>query len=238
MLNDPQQSAAAIEILRETQAIPWVEGTLGLGFLFWIACYVLIIRRGFKDQTCGMPLAALAVNFAWEVMWGFVIPDQPPMGAINKAWAIVDLLIVWQFFKFMPRRMPSIIPKPAFYPLTIIAFAIGLGVVVLGSYEFKDWEVGGAYIAYLDNLMMSALFLSWALYREDIEGQSLWIGVTKGFGTLAVSFAQHELNVQVLGGSPFLTFLFVACAILDFLYVWLLYRRMKALGIANPWRRF
>jgi hypothetical protein len=238
MFNDPAQSAEAIEILRQTQAIPWIEATLGVGFLAWIACYALIIRRGFVDKTCGMPLFALAVNFAWEVMWGFVIPDQPPMGAVNKAWAIVDLVIVAQFFAYMPRRMPSILPRPSFYPLSLLVFGFGLGVVILGSYEFKDWELGGGYIAYLDNFMMSMLFVGWALHRTDVDGQSLWIGVTKLLGTVAVSVAQFELNDAILGGSPFLNLLFVACAVADVVYIWLLWRRMKGLGIEQPWRRF
>lgn len=237
MLNRYEDSAEALAVLEQIQASPGVEALLGVGFLLWVAAYVVIIARGFKDHSCGMPLAALAVNLAWEVMWGFVIPDKPPMGTINKVWAVVDLVIVMQFLAYGRARAPASLPKGSFYPLTAVAFGLGLGVVVLGSFEFRDWELGGAYIAYLDNLMMSALFVGWALYREDVDGQSMWIAITKGLGTVVISIATYLIAEAVHGGSPFLTFLYVACGVLDALYCWLLWRRMKAAGIANPLRR-
>ena len=237
MLRRPEDSAEALARLEEVQALADVQAWIGIGALLWITAYVLIIVRGFKDKSCGMPLAALAVNFAWEVMWGFILPDKPPMDTVNRIWALVDVLIVVQFLAYGRSRLPSGLPPAAFFPLTFTAFALAFGVVVLGSYEFADWVVGGAYIAYLDNVMMSALFVGWALYREDVDGQSMWIAITKGLGTATISVAQHRINEEVLGGSPFLTWLFVVCAVLDAIYVWLLWRRMKALGIANPLRR-
>ncbi len=41
---------------------------LGSG-LFWTVTYLLIIRRGFRDQTYGMPLVALCANLAWEFIF-------------------------------------------------------------------------------------------------------------------------------------------------------------------------
>lgn len=237
MLNRVEDSAAALAKLEVIQAAPELQIWLGLGFVLWVAAYVVILIRGFRDKACGMPLAALAVNFAWEVMWGFILPDKPPMGMINKIWAIVDVLIVLQFLVYAPRRMPDILPKGLFHPLTAMVFALAFGVVVYGSYEFRDWELGGAYMAYLDNLMMSALFVGWALYREDVEGQSMWVAICKLLGTATISVAQYEINEVVHGGSPFLLWLFFACGILDALYCWLLWRRMTRLGIANPLRR-
>jgi len=237
MLHRIEESTEALARLAAVQSDPSLELWLGVGFICWVAAYVVILIRGFRDKACGMPLAALAVNFAWEVMWGFVLPDKPPMGMINKIWAVVDVLIIVQFLAYARPRAPKGLPKGSFYPLTLLVFAIGFGVVVLGSYEFRDWEIGGAYIAYLDNLMMSALFVGWALHREDVDGQSMWVAITKGVGTAAISVAQYDINEAVIGGSPFLTFSFVACGVLDGLYVWLLWRRMKGLGIAHPLRR-
>jgi len=35
-----------------------------IGGLFWSVTYILIIRRGFKDKTFGMPMAALCANIS------------------------------------------------------------------------------------------------------------------------------------------------------------------------------
>ena len=221
------------EVLQE----PLVSGLVGIGGLLWMAAYVIIIYRGFKDRSCGMPLIALAVNFSWEVMWGFIIPDKPPMDTINKVWALIDVLIVVQYLMYGRRTWPRSLPSFTFAPSVILVFVLGFGFVYLGSYEFADWEIGGGYVAYLDNLMMSALFVHWAVSRKDVDGQSMWVAVAKAVGTGAISLGQFRVDEFVLGGSPFLTFLFAACFVLDLIYIVLLYRRMRELGIASPFRR-
>ena len=50
-----------------------------VGGLFWSATYILIIRRGFKYKTFGMPMAALCANISWEAIFAFVTPH----GALN-----------------------------------------------------------------------------------------------------------------------------------------------------------
>ena len=233
----PEHSAEQLATLAQIHQDPFVSTMIGFAGVFWIAAYVLIVARGFKDRACGMPLLALAVNFSWEVMWGFILPDKPPMDTVNKVWAGVDVLIVMQYLAWGRRDFPAYMPRSWFHPTVLFTVLSGFLFVYLGTYEFKDWEVGGAYVAYLDNLMMSALFLHWAATRDHVLGQSMWVAVTKGLGTVAASFAQHEINEGVLGGSPFLLYLFVVCGVLDLAYGVLLYRRMKALGIASPFRR-
>lgn len=230
----PESSVEELALLAEIQQDPFVSAMLGIGGLLWITAYLIIIYRGFKDRSCGMPLIALAVNFSWEVMWGFIFPDKPPMDTINKIWAFIDILIVAQYLAYGRRTFPESLPRWSFVPFAFGVLALGFGFVFLGTYEFADWRLGGAYVAYLDNLMMSALFLHWAVSREDVLGQSIWVGITKGLGTLAISAGQYEMNAFVIGGSPFLTFLFGACLVLDVLYVVLLYRRMRGLGIRRP----
>ncbi len=184
-----------------------------------------------------MPLAALAVNMSWEVMWGFVFPDKPPMDTVNQVWALIDVVIVGQYLVWGRRDAPAWLPAQLFVPSVLLSLALGFGVVYQGTLLFRDWEVGGGYVAFLDNVMMSGLFLHWALTRDHIRGQSLWVAITKGLGTVAASLAQLRINEEVLGGSWFMVVLFVACAVLDLAYVLALARRMRALGIARPLRR-
>ena len=35
----------------------------------WSIVYIELIRNGFKDKTYAMPLFALGLNFAWEVIY-------------------------------------------------------------------------------------------------------------------------------------------------------------------------
>ncbi|MHC5853839.1 transmembrane-type terpene cyclase [Nostoc sp.] len=49
------------------QAVKFMGTYLMLGSgAFWILTYILLIQRGFKDQTYGMALVALCANLSWE----------------------------------------------------------------------------------------------------------------------------------------------------------------------------
>lgn len=37
----------------------------------WTLVYIDSIRKGFKDKTYAIPLYALGLNFAWEVIYTF-----------------------------------------------------------------------------------------------------------------------------------------------------------------------
>ncbi|MCO4772053.1 MAG: hypothetical protein KDA24_18620 [Deltaproteobacteria bacterium] len=233
----PEVSVERLALLAEVQAEPMVGALLAAGGAMWIAVYLIVIARGFKDEACGMPLVALAVNFSWELMWGVVIPDKPPMDTINQVWAGIDLIIVLQYLRWGRRDFPAHAPRSWFVPMVLGTFAAAMAFIYFGTYEFRDWEVGGAYIAYLDNVMMSALFLHWAMTRDHVLGQSMWVAVLKGVGTATLSVAGLRINEAVLGGSPFLSTMFVLCGVLDAAYIVLLYRRMRLLGITHPFRR-
>jgi len=233
----PEASGEQLLLLAEVHGEPLVEVLIGVGGLLWIATYLLIVRRGFIDHACGMPLPALAVNFAWELMWGVVLPDKPPMDTVNQVWAAVDLVIVAQYLRWGRADWPRFAPASWFVPSVVFTFGAACALVYFASYEWKDWEVGGAYVAWLDNIMMSALFLHWAMTRDHVRGQSLWIGLTKGLGTLLLAYPQIRIDDVVVGGSPFLISMMVVCGVLDLAYLVLLHRRMRALGIERPWRR-
>ncbi len=46
---------------------------LGSG-IFWTITYILIIQRGLRDHTYGMPLVALCANISWEFIFSFILP--------------------------------------------------------------------------------------------------------------------------------------------------------------------
>lgn len=39
------------------------------GALFWSIAYIDAIRIGLRDRTYGVPILALALNFAWETIY-------------------------------------------------------------------------------------------------------------------------------------------------------------------------
>ena len=74
---------------------------------------------------------------------------------------------------------------------------------------------------------MSALFIMMLYRRRGLRGQSLFIALCKGGGTLLASVA-FWLYVPLSQHSVLLPFLYVAIAIYDLLYIGLVYQHGRA----------
>jgi hypothetical protein len=224
----------------------------GLSGVFWMATYVLIIRRGHLDKACGMPMYALALNIAWEFIYGFVTPSIAPQVYINMLWFGFDLVILWQCLKY--RRVDyADVPSNAFYPFAALVFAVAFLVVLAiqldGTLsEFINLRgspngMGTCYSAFGMNLVMSVLFIETAIRRKSVKGQSFWIAVCKLLGTLFADlgyvvtpypnpnhpamFSTKELLWPVL---------FASILAFDAIYVAIVWRQCRKEGI-SPLRR-
>lgn len=201
---------------------------LGSGLL-WTLAYILILRRGWKDKTYGMPLAALAANLGWEFIFSFVLPHKPPQLQVNIVWFCFDLGILWQTCRFgkWEQRHPWV--RRNFFAILAASLLCGFLAVYTTTLEFSDRD--GMYAAFGQNLMMSILFVAMLLSRDDPRGQSMWIALAKMTGTVLPSILFH----LKYPGSPLLDFLYVATFLADLLYCTLLYSKLRASG--NPWKR-
>ena len=199
--------------------------------IFWSLTYLLIIKRGFADRACGMPMAALCLNISWEFIFSFVYPHQGLQRYIDMIWFGLDLVIVYQYLRFGQRGNLSIWRKKLFYPIFIAILATSFGIILFTTTEFNNMQ--GDYTAFGQNLLMSILFIFMLLDQEGTDGQSIYIALFKMLGTLSASM------IVFLGmpTSGLMVFYCIAILIFDLLYTVLLYWKSRTLGI-NPWRRF
>ncbi len=81
-----------------------------LSGISWSIVYIELIRKGFKDKVCGMPLFALGLNIAWELIYSI---DTGLSGHFNVqeianiSWFILDAVILFIYFKFEKKYFPS-----------------------------------------------------------------------------------------------------------------------------------
>lgn len=68
----------------------------------WTVVYVEAIRVGLRDRTYAMPVAALALNFAWETTYAArdISVGVSAQGVVNVVWAVADLAIVYTYLRF------------------------------------------------------------------------------------------------------------------------------------------
>lgn len=79
------------------------------------------------------------------------------------------------------------------------------------------------YAAFIQNLMMSVLFIDMLVKRKATEGQSMVIAVAKWIGTLAPTILFYLMYHDV-----FILYLGASCAVFDVIYIVLLYNAIKA----------
>jgi len=196
----------------------------------WSIVYIDLINRGFKDRTYGMPLFALAFNFAWEFMYGFLINFGFTLQkVVNIIWCLLDVVIIYTYFKYGRKDFPKD-KERLFLPWSLLAFVIGFLVIYVAQVEFPDFW-GARYTAFAQNLMMSVLFISMLARRNNVDGQSMYIAIFKWLGTLAPTilfFAQTGSKLILVFG--------IGCFLYDVIYIGLLYQKFVELKL-NPFTR-
>ncbi len=192
----------------------------------WTIVYIEGVRLGFKHRTYAIPFFALALNLAWELihsLFGFR-EGFGLQATINAVWFILDLGILYTYFRFGRKYFSSSVPNSLFIGWSVLVIGSAFAVEYAFTRELGIFK-GGAYAAFVQNLVMSVLFINMLVSRRSREGQSLVLAMSKWIGTLAptihfgvigdLGFAQGSFLILVVGG---------LCSVFDLIYIWLLIR--------------
>jgi hypothetical protein len=205
----------------------------------WTIVYIDGIRIGFRDKSYAIPFYALALNFAWELLYtyfGFRTNGVTVQNVFNAVWFCFDVGILYTYFKFGRKYFPwgsSNNPgkesgvKPPHSKWAFVAWSI-LGIITAFAVQYafrREFGVSkaAAYSAFPQNLVMSILFIGMLAQRGSREGQSVTIAVNKWLGTLAPTILYGAIGE---GGFPRGSFLIltvgILCSVFDVIYIWLL----------------
>jgi hypothetical protein len=195
----------------------------------WTVVYVVAIRIGFQQRTYAIPAAALALNIAWESIYairGLGTGDLSVQTFVNVVWGFADLVIVYTFLRYGRRELPSFVSRPMFVTWAVLIFAAAYVIQWLFIVEF-GWGEASKYSAFLQNLLMSGLFIAMFVARQGPRGQSIVIAVAKWIGTLAPT-----ILFGALAGSAFILGLGLLCGVFDLAYIGLLLWARYGLALA------
>ena len=192
----------------------------------WTVVYVEGIRVGFRDRSYAIPFYALALNIAWELLhtvFGFQA-GVSVQTIINAVWFAFDVGILYTYFKYGRKYFPRNLSARAFTGWSVLGLLTALCVEYAFIREFGV-AVGAGYSAFLQNLLMSVLFIDMFVRRGSSEGQSLYIAVSKWMGTLAPTIL---FGIVGDGGFPKGSFLILVlgifCSVFDLIYVWMIFK--------------
>jgi hypothetical protein len=197
--------------------------------LAWTIVYVEAIRVGFRDRTYAMPVAALALNIAWETTYAVqsLSGGFSAQGVVNLVWALADLVIVYTYLTFGRAELPPIVTRPMFVVWSVLVFGASYAIQWLFLAHFGVHDAS-RYSAFLQNVLMSGLFITMFVGRQGARGQSLTIAVAKWLGTLAPT-----ILFGVIEPSGFILGLGVLCSVFDLVYIALL-SKTRAPKAAEP----
>lgn len=186
----------------------------------WTAVYVEAVRIGFRDRSYAIPAAALALNFAWEVIYASrsVATVLSVQGVFNIVWALADVAILYTFLRFGRAELPPWVTRKLFLGWALLLGVTAFAVQLLFVAEF-GWEAAPRYSAFLQNLLMSGLFIAMFAARGGARGQSLLVAVAKWIGTLAPSIV-----FGWFASSPLILGVGALCSVFDLVYIGLMLR--------------
>jgi hypothetical protein len=193
--------------------------------LCWTLVYIEGIRIGIKDRSYAIPFYALALNLSWELLHAYLglrtMIDLQTI--INVVWFLFDVGILYTYFSFGKKYFPVKFAR-WFVPWSILGVITAFLIEYAFVRQFGRFA-GGAYAAFLQNLLMSVLFIAMLVRRGSSEGQSLTIGVSKWLGTLAPTITFGMIGGGTFSGpNSFILIVGLLCSVFDLIYIWMLAR--------------
>jgi hypothetical protein len=192
-----------------------------LSGLCWTVVYLDGIRVGIRDQSYAIPYWALALNIAWEVLYtiaGYDYYGVKPQIIVNAIWLALDIGILYTFLRYGTKYFPGHMGRTWFYLWSTLGL---LTSFVLQWSFFREFGIqnGAKYSAFLQNLLMSILFIVMLVQRGKGEGQSLVIAVGKWIGTLAATL---HFGILDEGPKSFVLSVGSMIAVFDIIYIMML----------------
>ena len=209
----------------------------------WTIVYISAIWVGFRQKTYAIPVAALALNLAWESIYapidlnvvlsatGPVDVNYLAQGIISLLWCLADVVILITFLRFGRADLPAFVTRHMFTIWAILLIGSAFVVQWLFIAEFGV-DAATRYSAFLQNLLMSGLFIAMFAARRGLRGQTLTIAIAKWIGTLAATAIYG-----VIEASPFILGIGLLCCVFDLGYIGLVVwarRRSNDLAAAAP----
>ncbi|MFT7652244.1 MAG: hypothetical protein ACI9ON_000376 [Limisphaerales bacterium] len=196
------------------------------GFFLWGAAYVVIIRNILRDRFVEVPIIAVCGNITWEFLWGFYFEND--MGRLLTLFyiggALLDTFILYSLFRYGYKQVSTEAVRAVLKPLIVLSL-FSWTLLYLG-FKNSGYDLPlGSNSAYIVNVVMSVLYMLFALHFAKIELFSITAGWLKGIGTAMIAVFVYITYTD----NPFVQSIAIVCSVIDAIYMVVLYRRQRAL---------
>ncbi|MBW4358895.1 transmembrane-type terpene cyclase [Flavobacterium taihuense] len=202
-----------------------------IGGFSWIVAYILIICKGVKDKTYGMPLIPLVLNFGYEFVYSFCYPSNL---FFNFVWFLLDIGIVYTYFKYGYKSFNKFysVEKKEWYFISVFAFLMGFLINFLG-YQFFSQNLNNIpdgqiniFLAYIWLLFISVCMLVMFFQRRNSDGQSFIIVCLMLSGNFSYFLQISFCPVFNHCVSPFLLLIMLLSIVVEIYYARLIFKQL------------
>jgi hypothetical protein len=118
---------------------PVYNATFQFAGASWTLCYILIALEGFRTKSYGMPLFALANNFAWELVYALFVVDSLREKIAMTIWMLIDIPIIYSTLRYGTNEWvhaPTIKRNLGKILLSLMTMCAG------AHWSFASWWIG------------------------------------------------------------------------------------------------
>lgn len=201
-----------------------VSGLLfnGVGCLFWVVAYVVLVWEIRKKKFVEMPAYVAGANIGWEFVWSFIYhPDTGLLYALSYIAAFfLDCYIFWATLKYGTKQPMNENAKKHFVLFCLVNFVFWILFTYFHRTEGYDTTIG-ANSGYIINVILSLQCLFLLFQTKDTSKFSMLLAWSRMLGTGLISvsmfvFYPDNHFVQLLG---------VSCLVLDLTFIYVLKKR-------------
>ena len=191
----------------------WLPDVVGLGLtisgaICWTITYILLIIFSFRDsKKIFIPILAVSLNIAWEIMYSFLFIDTVSLlqQIVNIIWFLFDCPIIFFTFRNYVRTSEKSISRTIFYLFCNVLFGIYFNLFFIAFTPDNP----ATYSAYVINLFMSCGYL----FSEQ-QAFNFWIALFKMIGTALFSL----LAFLFIIATPYMILTYISIFIIDLIY--------------------
>ena len=193
--------------------------------VFWIFVYAESIQIVTKEKKLPLPVIVIFLNLSWELIYSTggiyllinnLFKDHlTAQICVNSAYLIMDAILLYYIFKEQNTLFKSANNSGRLW----LFFMYSLAYQNL-YFLFFDHIYAGTLSAYIQNLLMSVLFIYYFFRKRESLKFSRSIAVNKFIGTVAPTIS---LGLAAETGFPF--YLGIACFVIDLIYIYVIFMR-------------
>jgi len=204
----------------------------GIGCLFWVLAYVILVKEIRKKKFVEMPAYVAGANIGWEFVWSFIYhPNTGLLYSLSyQAAFLLDCFIFISVLRYGTKQPMNTETRKHFVFFSLINFVFWIFFTYTYMNEGYDTMIG-ANSGYIINVILSMQCVFLLFQTKDTSRFSMLLAWSRMLGTGLISVSMFIFYPE----NQFIQMLGVSCFLLDSSFIYILWKRHGSLlGILSP----